>query len=66
MVYSVGRLAKLEKDCSSNPSITPEKAKYLEDTALDLQCRSMKNNLIFTGLGHSHNEEGHQLSLMQM
>jgi chromosome segregation ATPase len=51
------RLAKLEKDCSSNPSITPEKAKYLEDTVLDLQCRSMKNNLIFTGLGHSHNEE---------
>jgi hypothetical protein len=51
------RLAKLEKDCSSNPSITHEKAKYLEDTVLDLQCRSMKNNLIFTGLGHSHNEE---------
>jgi hypothetical protein len=42
-----GRLAKLEKDASSNPNITPEKGKYLEDTVLDLQCRSMKNNLIF-------------------
>jgi hypothetical protein len=48
----------LKKDVSSNPNITAEKDKYLEDTALDLQCKSMKNiNLNFTGLGYSHNEE---------
>lgn len=31
--------------------------KDLKDTVLDLKCRSMKNNLIFTGLGGETNSE---------
>ena len=34
-----------------------EHVQKLESTILDLQCRSMKNNLIFTGLSFSTNED---------
>lgn len=34
-----------------------EHVQKLKSTILDLQCRSMKNNLIFTGLGYTRNED---------
>ena len=36
---------------------------HLQDTILDLQCRSMKNNLIFTGLGGDNRDENVEAKL---
>lgn len=44
----------LEKHRVNNDS---EQLKELKNTVLDLKCRSMKNNLVFTGLGGETNTE---------
>lgn len=46
---------KLEK--RFNVTTDTDEVKELRDTVLDLKCRSMKNNLVFTGLGGETNNE---------
>ena len=54
------RIKKLEEKPIVQPVVQPviqsEEIETLKETVLDLKCRSMKNNLIFTGLHRVQNE----------
>jgi hypothetical protein len=56
---------KLEEKPVVQPVIQPvvesEEIKSLNESVLDLKCRSMKNNLIFTGLDRVQNEDTEDL-----
>lgn len=56
----ISRLEKELRDIPARNANTPPDIKYLRDTVLDLQCRSMKNNLIFTGLAYRQSENCEQ------
>jgi len=43
-----------------------EHLRKLESTVLDLQCKSMKNNLVFTGLAYSKMKTNSGVLYMKM
>jgi hypothetical protein len=43
------------------PVVESEEIKSLKEIVLDLKCRSMKSNLIFTGLNRVQNEDTEDL-----
>jgi DNA repair ATPase RecN len=50
------KLESVQANISTNSCSCEEDIESLKSTVLDLQCRSMKNNLIFTGLHEVSNE----------
>ena len=50
------KLESVQANISTNSCSCEEDIESLKSTVLDLQCRSMKNNLIFTGLLEVSNE----------
>lgn len=66
IIHQDSRIRKLEEKPIFQPIIQPvaqysEELQSLKDAVLDLKCRSMKNNLIFTGLHRVRNEDTEQL-----
>ena len=54
------RMSKLERELNARPTYEPDKIVELQETILGLQCRSMKNNLICTGLAYRPGENCEQ------
>jgi hypothetical protein len=48
------------KDAQNQPSLDSDETRKVKSAILDLQCRSMKNNLVFTGLTFRSNENCEQ------
>jgi hypothetical protein len=65
IIHFDSRIKKLEEKPVVQPVIQPvvesEEIKSLKESVLDLKCRSMKNNLIFTGLNRVQNEDTEDL-----
>lgn len=65
LIHQDIRIKKLEQRPASQPDIQhvneSEEIASLRECVLDLQCRSMKNNLIFTGLARDRNEDTEEL-----
>lgn len=55
-IDDIGKPAK-QVNAVSGKSEELRDLQVLKDTVLDLKCRSMKNNLVFTGLGGETNTE---------
>ena len=49
--------AELRQEMKNSISDVREEAEELKDEILDLKCRSMKNNLVFTGIYEKEHEE---------
>jgi len=63
IIYHDSRIKKLEtleKQPTQNQDQHIDEINRLKDSILDLQCRSMKNNLIFTGITYSKFENCEQ------
>ena len=50
------KLESVQANISTNSCSCEEDIESLKSTVLDLQCRSMKNNVIVTGLHEVNNE----------
>jgi hypothetical protein len=65
IIHFDSRIKKLEEKPVVQPVIQPvvesEEIKSLKEIVLDLKCRSMKSNLIFTGLNRVQNEDTEDL-----
>ena len=65
IIHFDSRIKKLEEKPVVQPVIQPvvesEEIKSLKESVLDLKCRSMKNNLIFTELNRVQNEDTEDL-----
>ena len=65
IIHFDSRIKKLEEKPVVQPVIQPvvesEEIKSLKESVLDLKCRSMKSNLIFTGLNRVQNEDTEDL-----
>ena len=55
------KLESVQANISTNSCSCEEDIESLKSTALDLQCRSLKNNLIFTCLHEVNNEHTEDL-----
>jgi len=64
-IHHENRIKKLEEKPTFQPIVQPvvqsDELQTLKEAVLDLKCRSMKNNLIFTGLHRVQNEDTEEL-----